>query len=105
MAKGPKDLYAYADADTTLALLMHKIVRASHEEGLLEARSLLQDWLVILRAHYNMQVQAGKPSAQVTAPFVPLSILSTRLSFASLGNRLCSSRSNSNPAALAGDSL
>lgn len=32
---------------------MHKIVRASKEEGLAEARLLLLDWLVILMAHYN----------------------------------------------------
>jgi len=53
-AKTSKELYSYSDAESILALLMHKIVKASHKEGVLEARSLLQDWLVILIAQFNM---------------------------------------------------
>jgi len=49
----PKEVYASADAEAILALLQHKIVRASLEEGIAEGQLLLQDWLVILTAHYN----------------------------------------------------
>mmetsp|Transcript_35145 Transcript_35145/g.91272 ORF Transcript_35145/g.91272 Transcript_35145/m.91272 type:complete len:638 (-) Transcript_35145:739-2652(-) len=56
IARTPKEVYSFADPETILALLMHKIVRACQEEGLAEARSLLQDWLVILMAHYNTHV-------------------------------------------------
>ena len=40
----------------------NKIVHASPGEGVAEAKALLQDWLVILTAHYN---QYGGISSQV----------------------------------------
>lgn len=39
-----------------MALLCHKIIKAIGDEGLAEARMLLQDWLVILTARYNQHM-------------------------------------------------
>nr|XP_024383708.1 protein transport protein Sec24B-like isoform X2 [Physcomitrium patens] len=47
------ELYESADTEVILAVLTHKIVRASLDEGVKEARALLHDWLVILTAQYN----------------------------------------------------
>eukprot|EP00193_Tetraselmis_chui_P003922 CAMPEP_0177762252 /NCGR_PEP_ID=MMETSP0491_2-20121128/6244_1 /TAXON_ID=63592 /ORGANISM="Tetraselmis chuii, Strain PLY429" /LENGTH=846 /DNA_ID=CAMNT_0019278291 /DNA_START=238 /DNA_END=2778 /DNA_ORIENTATION=+ len=60
IARSPAEVYNFADAESILALLMHKIVRACQDEGLAEARSLLQDWLVILLAHYNNNSKSGR---------------------------------------------
>lgn len=45
------ELYSSADANVILAILCHKIIKAQAEEGLAEARMLLQDWWVFLSSH------------------------------------------------------
>ncbi len=57
VAKTPRALYDEVDPAAVLAVLMHKILKASEAEGLAEARALLQDWLVILVASYNRNLQ------------------------------------------------
>ena len=46
-----------------MSLLCHKIIKAIADEGVAEARMLLQDWLVILTAKYNqhMMRRTGMP--------------------------------------------
>lgn len=46
-------LYESADPEVILTVLTHKIIRASLDDGVKEARALLHDWLVILTAQYN----------------------------------------------------
>ncbi|GJP49481.1 hypothetical protein CLOM_g8679 [Closterium sp. NIES-68] len=53
VAKGAREIYESADNEAILTVLTHKVIRASLEEGVREGRLLLQDWLVILTAHYN----------------------------------------------------
>jgi len=50
------ELYSSVDAEVVMSLLCHKIVGAIKQEGMAEARMLLQDWLVILTARYNQHV-------------------------------------------------
>lgn len=53
VARNIGEIYDCADSDVILSILTHKIIRASLEEGVREARLLLHDWLVILTAQYN----------------------------------------------------
>ncbi|CAI7844557.1 unnamed protein product [Closterium sp. NIES-54] len=53
VAKGAREIYESADNESILTVLTHKVIRASLEEGVREGRLLLQDWLIILTAHYN----------------------------------------------------
>lgn len=65
VAAGKKALLESADPEAMLALLTHKVVKASQREGLEEARLMLTDWLVILAARYaevyGRGAAAGKP--------------------------------------------
>ncbi|CAI5496196.1 unnamed protein product [Closterium sp. Naga37s-1] len=51
--EGAREIYESADNEAIVTVLTHKVIRASLEEGVREGRLLLQDWLVILTAHYN----------------------------------------------------
>ena len=53
VAQDPATVYEHARPDCILCLLMHKISRAAAEEGVWNARQLLQDWLVRALANYN----------------------------------------------------
>lgn len=53
VARNVGELYESADSEVILSILTHKIIHASLEEGIKEARILLHDWLVILTAQYN----------------------------------------------------
>eukprot|EP01105_Mastigella_eilhardi_P020603 TRINITY_DN4919_c0_g2_i1.p1 TRINITY_DN4919_c0_g2~~TRINITY_DN4919_c0_g2_i1.p1 ORF type:complete len:704 (-),score=147.06 TRINITY_DN4919_c0_g2_i1:92-1897(-) len=46
------ELYNSCNADVVVALLSQKIMRASLEQGLAEARLLVQDFVVLLATHY-----------------------------------------------------
>ena len=77
VAQNPGSLYEQASPACILCLLMHKISRAAAEEGVWNARQLLQDWLVRALANYNTNIHpkptAGGPPLQVSVPFpVPL---------------------------------
>eukprot|EP00281_Chroomonas_sp_CCMP1168_P026358 CAMPEP_0206221612 /NCGR_PEP_ID=MMETSP0047_2-20121206/5511_1 /ASSEMBLY_ACC=CAM_ASM_000192 /TAXON_ID=195065 /ORGANISM="Chroomonas mesostigmatica_cf, Strain CCMP1168" /LENGTH=720 /DNA_ID=CAMNT_0053644365 /DNA_START=125 /DNA_END=2287 /DNA_ORIENTATION=+ len=50
------ELYSSVDANVVMAMLCHKIMKAQLDEGLAEARMLLQDWLVILTSRYNQNI-------------------------------------------------
>lgn len=51
--------------DSVLVLLMHKLFLASLSAGLHEGKLLMQDWLVILVSHYNLQ--EGRNEFEVAA--------------------------------------
>lgn len=77
VAQAPLELYLATDADAVLCVLMHKIVKASEEEGLVESCALLQDWLILFTAQYNrhMTKKADLLSSQVRRPDLPYSHL------------------------------
>jgi len=47
------ELYESAQPEVILRVLTHKMIQASLEDGVKEARALVHDWLVILTAQYN----------------------------------------------------
>ncbi|KAL3139738.1 hypothetical protein ABBQ38_004043 [Trebouxia sp. C0009 RCD-2024] len=63
VAQDPASVYEHASPACILCLLMHKISRASAEEGVWNARQLLQDWLVRALANYNTNSHP-KPTAE-----------------------------------------
>jgi hypothetical protein len=68
------ELYESVEPEVILTVLTHKIIQASLEDGVKEARALLHDWLVILTAQYNEYnklAQFGQPdnSNRVDATF------------------------------------
>ncbi|GAB2285548.1 Protein transport protein S23 D [Dionaea muscipula] len=52
-ARNINELYDSVDSEVVLSILVHKVILASLEQGVREARILLHDWLVILTAQYN----------------------------------------------------
>ena len=52
-------------AESVMAILMHKLTLASLTAGLQEGKLLMQDWLVILVSHFNLQ--AGRGEFEVAA--------------------------------------
>ncbi|DBA67299.1 TPA: hypothetical protein ACH3X2_001602 [Trebouxia sp. C0005] len=67
VAQDPANVYEHARPDCILCLLMHKISRAAVEEGVWNARQLLQDWLVRALANYN--TNTNRAGSQPGAPF------------------------------------
>jgi hypothetical protein len=49
----PRDILDRAEPDVVMALLSQKVIRAALDDGVDEARLLLQDWLAILFARFN----------------------------------------------------
>ncbi len=74
VATSPQEIYHTADVDAILSLLTHKIIRSSLDEGIKEARELLQDWMTILLTNYNEHV------ATLTGPKRGTKILDTTFS-------------------------
>lgn len=64
VARLPAQVYAAADADAILLLLMHKIGAAAAAQGMPEGRALLQDWLVLFTAAYNRHLSTSLTSAE-----------------------------------------
>lgn len=64
VANAHNEVYQNADPEAILAILMHKIGRAASTNGIEEARSLLQDWLVLACSAYNSQQPEAKSSAK-----------------------------------------
>ena len=83
VAQSPGSVYEQASPACILCLLMHKISRAAAEEGVWNARQLLQDWLVRALANYNTNIHpkpvaGGAPlQVSVTPPGTPLQIHAT----------------------------
>lgn len=82
VAQDPATVYEHARPDCILCLLMHKISRAAAEEGVWNARQLLQDWLVRVLANYNTNSnRAGStPGAPLQVGVQPSSTLSVHAS-------------------------
>lgn len=53
VASTPAEVYAKADVDTLLAMLVHKIGQVVMQQGIEQGQGLLQDWLVLFVAAYN----------------------------------------------------
>lgn len=74
VAKLPAQVYAAADAEAILLLLMHKIGITVAAQGMSEGRALLQDWLVLFTASYNRHLSTPLSSAeQASRSRTPLS--------------------------------
>lgn len=65
-----KEVYRSANPDVIMSLMAHKIFRASLDEGVAEARLLLQDWLCILLAKFNEATKADRHRGEITLSFV-----------------------------------
>jgi hypothetical protein len=98
LANTPSEIYRSVDTDVVLCLLTHKIVRSALDDGIKEARLLLQDWLTILLSNYNEHttVKKGAPKSVDTSfsKFPNLRNLS-RLVFGLLKNPLLQETSDS----------
>ena len=53
IASVPAEVYANADVDALLAMLVHKIGQVVMQQGTEQGQGLLQDWLVLFVAAYN----------------------------------------------------
>ncbi len=53
VASTPAEVYAKADVDALLAMLVHKIGQVVMQQGIEQGQGLLQDWLVLFVAAYN----------------------------------------------------
>ena len=53
VASTPAEVYAKADVDALLAMLVHKIGQVVMQQGVEQGQGLLQDWLVLFVAAYN----------------------------------------------------
>ncbi len=73
VAQDPITVYEHARPNCILCLLMHKISRAAVEEGLWNARQLLQDWLVRALANYNTNTNRASqmPDAPLQVSLLP----------------------------------
>lgn len=65
VAKDQMDCYESTSPSAVLSLLAHKVIKASLHAGLEEAKSLVQDWLVILVSNYNLQLNTDQFTAAV----------------------------------------
>lgn len=82
VAKTVRAVHDSADPAAVLMVLMHKIMRAIEAEGVEEARALLQDWLVILLASYNRNIEQERGTLLNT----PAEVCSHALLFATFHN-------------------
>jgi len=53
LAKTHEVLFSNAQADTVAKVLMHKVLQCQADEGPHSARSLLQDWFVIMASRFH----------------------------------------------------
>jgi hypothetical protein len=67
VAKSILDLYDYVDAEAVVAMLIHKCGNVIFDQGLAEARSLMEDWVINLMGEYNMHLrkQVGGDQAAI----------------------------------------
>lgn len=66
MARTVRELYSEAVPDVILCLLVHKIIRATLDEGITEGRLLLQDWLTVFTSKYTQHIQQEDPKKPVS---------------------------------------
>eukprot|EP01119_Soliformovum_irregulare_P022451 TRINITY_DN7681_c0_g1_i4.p1 TRINITY_DN7681_c0_g1~~TRINITY_DN7681_c0_g1_i4.p1 ORF type:complete len:569 (+),score=113.60 TRINITY_DN7681_c0_g1_i4:598-2304(+) len=65
VAANEEDIYRSAVPEVILTLLVAKLSRSIVEEGLQEARLLVQDWITILVSHYNRNITWNRKSSKV----------------------------------------
>ena len=68
VASAPADVYAEADVDALLAMLVHKIGQVVMQQGIEQGQGLLQDWLVLFVAAYNSHRGLQPKSPQEVGP-------------------------------------
>ena len=68
-ASTPAEVYAHADADALLAMLVHKIGQVVMQQGVEQGQGLLQDWLVLFVAAYNQHRGLQPKSPQEVRSF------------------------------------
>jgi len=68
-ASTPAEVYAHADADALLAMLVHKIGQVVMQQGVEQGQGLLQDWLVLFVAAYNQHRGLQPKSPQEVSSF------------------------------------
>ena len=56
VGSNPREVFADADPDAVLTVLLHKIAATATEEGASEGHVLLQSWLALLLAQYNLHI-------------------------------------------------
>ncbi|GIL48469.1 hypothetical protein Vafri_4983 [Volvox africanus] len=66
------DVYAHANPDAVVTLLMHKVMRVAEAQGMKEARLLLRDWLVVLALCYHRNVHSSLTLQQLATVPVDL---------------------------------
>jgi hypothetical protein len=66
VAYRPPDLYESAHLDSVVALLVHKVLRASLDEGIREGCALLRDWLIIFLLKYNQMIGSKANELDIT---------------------------------------
>ncbi|KAH3757664.1 secretory protein Sec24B [Pelomyxa schiedti] len=73
MCTSSRDLYQSCNPDVVVNLLSHKIMRVSLEQGLSEARLLIQDFLVLLFANYVESITTTQGAQRALDLSFPLS--------------------------------
>ena len=56
VGSNPREVFANADPDAVLTVLLHKIAATASAEGASEGHVLLQSWLALLLAQYNLHI-------------------------------------------------
>ena len=65
----PLEMMSNCRLEETMVLLSHKVVIEARKRGIIEARNLLHDWLVILYAKYNKCFIRNKAQASLALDF------------------------------------
>jgi hypothetical protein len=65
----PLEIMSNCRLEETMVLLAHKVVLEARKSGVIEARNLLHDWLVILYAKYNKCFSRNRAQASATLDF------------------------------------
>ena len=65
----PLEIMSNCRLEETMVLLSHKVVIEAHKRGIIEARHLLHDWLVVLYAKYNKCFIRNKSQASLALDF------------------------------------
>jgi hypothetical protein len=63
LGRYPLEIMSNCRLEETMVLLAHKVVLEACKRGVIEARNLLHDWLVILYAKYNKCISRSKAQA------------------------------------------
>ena len=78
LGRYPLEMMSNCRMEETMVLLVHKVVLEARKRGIIEARNLLHDWLVILYAKYNKCFSRSKTQATATLDFAFTKAQATR---------------------------